>query len=459
MMGLGVVGVLGAVVISELVVRREPSKEGRVVVTYWEKWTNFEEAAMREVVKEFNRSQDRIYVEFLSVSGIGQKVLMATAGGIPPDVAGLFGANVAQYAFNNAVMPLDEMAAEAGISREDYIPIYWDICSYRGRLWALPSTPASTTLHFNRTMFREGGWDPERPPRTFEELDAMDKQLGVVRNGRVERMGFLPTEPGWWPWSWPGFFGGDLWNGLDRVTMSRAENVRAYTWMRGYSERYGLQQVQAFQQGFGGFDSPQNAFLDGKVASVLQGVWMFNFIERHRPDMDWTVADFPHPGDRPDLARTTVADCDVLVIPRGAKHPREAFEFIKFVQSRRAMEMLCMGQKKHSPLREVSEEFVRNHPNPYMMKFRELAMSPNALIPPRTPIWPAWSDELSVAIQRINSGSATPEEAMRAVEAKIQPLLDKTLEIERKTGLLTPEMEAAARERAATGARSREVEP
>ena len=72
------------------------------------------------------------------------------------------------------------------------------------------------------------------------------------------------------------------------------------------------------------------------------------------------------------LANSTIADEDILVIPRGCKHPKEAFEFIKFVQSQHGMEELCLGQKKFSPLVKVSKDFFRKHPNPYVKLFDEL---------------------------------------------------------------------------------------
>ncbi|HEV2471883.1 MAG TPA: hypothetical protein VGS41_04415, partial [Chthonomonadales bacterium] len=99
--------VVGAIVWSELLTRVPPT--GRVVhVTYWEKWTGFESDAMRNVVNAFNASQNRVHVDFLTISGIENKTLLAAAGGDPPDIAGLYGPNVAQYADDHAIIPLDD---------------------------------------------------------------------------------------------------------------------------------------------------------------------------------------------------------------------------------------------------------------------------------------------------------------------------------------------------------------
>ena len=91
------------------------TKSSKVVIRYWEKWSGFEADAMRAVVDDFNRSQDRILVEYTSVGDIDHKLMLSTAGGIPPDVAGLWSQTLASYVENNALTPLDRMAAQAGI--------------------------------------------------------------------------------------------------------------------------------------------------------------------------------------------------------------------------------------------------------------------------------------------------------------------------------------------------------
>ncbi|MDI9635098.1 hypothetical protein QM565_04755 [Geitlerinema splendidum] len=52
------------------------------------------------------------------------------------------------------------------------------------------------------------------------------------------------------------------------------------------------------------------------------------------------------------------------------------------------------------------------------------------------------------AIEAINLGKMTPHEALSKVEAKMQPILDNVLEVERKRGTLNEETERLAKERA-----------
>ena len=407
--------------------RPAQAADERVRVVYWEKWTGFERAAMQAVVDDFNSSQDRIFVEYVPVSTIRTKTLIATAGGDPPDIAGLDDEMVDDFADKNALLPLDELAdltERTPITAERYLPVYWDMVHYRGHLWAIPNAPVIGALHWNKDLFVEAGLDPEKPPRTIAELDAYAKRL-TRRNpstGRLEVMGFLHSEPGHWPQIWGYFFGGRLWDGADRLTFDSPANVRAYEWVQSYAKEYGPAELQTLRASFGAVSSAQNAFLSGRVAMALQGIWMASFIEAYNPNMRWGAAPFPsaEEGGEP----IALAKADVLVIPRGARHPREAFAFLAYMATQGPMEKLCMGQGKHSPMAQVSADFYARHKNPYIRMFQELAKSPNTVHFPNISVWQQYRFETYHAFERIWLLQATPEQALSDATARAQKAWD-----------------------------------
>jgi len=407
----------------------------RIHVTYWEKWTGFEFQGIEAVVNDFNKSQNRIHVDLLSISDVGNKTLLAVSGGVPPDVAGLWGPNVAQYADDAAIQPLEGYCNEFGVKASDYIPVYWDICNYNGHVYALPSTPASTALYYNRDLFQKAGLDPNKPPETLEELVAMGDRITKRRSdGRLDVAGFLPAEPGWWNWAWGCVFGGRLWDGKGKITANEPENVLGFQWVQDFAKRYGPEDVQVFQSGFGNYASPENAFLTSKVAMELHGVYMNYNIKMYRPGLNWAAAPFPYPKSRPDMKGWAIADEDVLVIPRGAKHPKEAFEFIRYVQSQKAMEKLCLLHRKNSPLSHISDDFWRRHEHPYIRLFDQLARSSKVILSPKMGIWPEYSEELNNAFEEIMLMRKTPQQALDYVTTRMQPKLDQYLERLRRRG-------------------------
>jgi len=358
------------------------ARTNRVTVTYWEKWTGDEAKEMRKVVDAFNASQDRIFVQYLSISGVDTKTMLATAGGNPPDVAGIWQEQVAQFADAKALTDLSELAQAKSLGPAYYIKGYWDPLNYRGKLWALPSTPASIALHVRPDLVPPDVATPETFPKTIEGLDKLvDKISKKKSNGDLEMAGFLPSDPGWWNWAWGPYFGGKVFDG-ENLTIDAPENIRAYKWIASYAKRFGAKEVQSFQSGFGTFASPQDPFMQGKVATEINGVWKGSYIRVYKSNVKWFAVPFPYPEDRPDLEGHSCLSQDVLAIPRGAKHVKEAFEFISFVQRQDVMEGLCQGHGKNSPLQHVSEAFFNTNQNKFIRLFDRLARSPKAILPP-----------------------------------------------------------------------------
>ena len=427
----------------------EKTADGRTIISYWEKWTGIEGDAIQLIVDDFNKSQDRIFVERLPVSQIERKIMMATAGGNPPDIAGLWSWAIPIYAEKGALTPLNKLLEKAHIAKTNYAPVFWSLCEHRGFMWALPSTPATLALHWNKKMFRDAGLDPDTPPKTLDELDAMAEKLTIVeveRQGMKARMrypdltpkekeskqfdiiqlGYSPSEPGWYNQMWCYWFGGRLWDGDRKITANSPENIEALTWFASYSKKYGLQNMRTFGAAFGNFASPQNPFLEGQIAMVIQGVWMYNYISKYSPGMEWAAAPFP-PKDPAKTPLVTIAECDVFVIPKGARHVEDAFEFIRYVNSQGPMEKLCLGQRKFSPLATTSQEFIETHPNPFIQTFINLSWSSNALYVPRLSNWNEYKEEMIVAYDRSFLQIAEPKVALDNVQTRMQWKFDRIL--------------------------------
>jgi ABC-type glycerol-3-phosphate transport system substrate-binding protein len=298
-------------------------------------------------------------------------------------------------------------------------------------VYALFATPGSTALHWNKSLFRDAGLDPERPPQTIEELHAYSRRLTKrdPKTGAITQVGFLPQDPGWWPWSFPSYFGGSLVGPDGGISYTKdPHNIASMDWVRSYTELYGVDGLKTFSSGFGQFGSPQYPFFAGKVAMVFQGVWLNNYMRQYAPNLDYGAA--PWPVVRPGEAPFSVNEGDMLIIPRGAKHPREAWEFLKFVnscnpdaQSReelQGIELTCYLQEKNSPLRVWSPFFASRHPHPFIGVFREATRSPRAYHVPKIGVWQEYQREINVAFDDVRLLHRTPEEAMAIVQRRIE---------------------------------------
>lgn len=464
---VGGLAVAGAVAVLSMPGRgREGAPEGRVVIRYWEKWSGKEGADMQGIVDKFNATvgaEKNIWVTYVSMSTVEQKTLVSTAAGDPPDVAGLFEKQTAQFGAINALEPLDKYAAEHGIVAERYKPAYWDACTYEGVLYALPSTPAVVALHYNKLLFaksaeklRAAGLDPGRPPRTIAELDAysaaIDRWEGAPgAGGKLVVAGYIPSEPGWWIAQTPVWFGAPIYDEkTHKVTLTDAATMASFKWLEGYPKRLGVEQLRRFKAGLAtNFDSPQSPFFAQSVAMEQEGTWKANYVGMHAPELGnpnhlsaealagmsreqrrentgWAVAAFP--SAVPGVEDACLATVDTLVIPRTSHHKREAFEFIAFVNRPEVMEELVSLHCKNSPFRVQSAGYIANHPNPYIETFEKLADSPHAVHLPKAPVWAEIDAELTAVSERILLGQATPEELLPATEKRCQAMVDRFFE-------------------------------
>ena len=415
-----------------------PARQADTVIHYWEKWLGKESEAMQQIVDDFNNTvgkEKHIYVEMMSMSDIDQKTLVATAGGVPPDVAGLWDPMVVQFGSLKALLPLEDLAQAHGITQDYYKPVYWNGCHFNGHLYGLVSTPAAVALIYNKRIFHENadklraaGLDPDRAPQTIDELDRYSDVLtefATDAQGRrhVRRAGYMPMPPefDWYVTSMPLWFGIEEWNSATRqFNLNDPRVLQAFDWLGSFPRKYGKDAVSEFSTSQGGFDSPQNSFMLGTLAMEMQGPWMANFIHIHKPSMDHDWAAAPFPSAVPGLKDVSYCPFDTLMIPRGCQHVNEAFEFIAFVNRQDEMEKLCMLHCKNSPLSKVSANFLQHHPNPYISVFEELAASPNAHMTMQCPVAQEAGAELTAIVQGVLAMEIDPKAALKQAQIRLQ---------------------------------------
>lgn len=411
---------------------------GRVIVTFWEKWSQAEARALQDLVNTFNLSQERIFVNLVSMSQINQKMLIATAGGDPPDIAGVWATQMAPFAANGAIEPLDELITDGTITAQSYKPFVWNICAPeqfdgKRRLYAVSSTPSTYAIYINQDHLREAGLSPDTVPQTLEDLDdlalkLLRPSLAAIQAGKpLERAGFLPNEPGWLDFIWGCYFGNQLYDErTHHFNIDTPAQVAAFTWYESYPRRFpDVRQLQNFQSGFGQFNSPQNAFMSGKVSMVLQGPYFARFIERNKPALvgHYSVGLVPLPkAMNLPPGSISFADLDIWVIPRGARHKPEAMEVLRFLTRQENMESLCKVHAKPSPLLRVSEGFLTDHPNPYIRLFEQTMVAPRIECMPMSPVWERVKGEFTTALG--NMWRAPEQYPVQATLTRVQATCD-----------------------------------
>ena len=419
-------------------------REGRTVITYWDRHSGHEYTERAALIEEFNNSQNEVYVRSVPIgyNALMEKTLTSIAGGAPPDVLAIDGGILEQLASHHLFLPLEDFMESVPALQEDrFFPHIWRMVAFDGYVWAIPTTTDTYCLVWNKDAFREVGLDPDRPPRDWDEfMDYIVRLTVRSEDGAIERMGFLP----WLPWDqtflWGAMFGGKWFSEeLGRSKAGSDPNIIAsLAWQQSFTldpnsttqlpHAMNPERIESFSRGIGDYMSANNPFYSGRVAMITEGEWQVAFIPKYAPGLDWGVGPLPQPpGVVPSsFAPTIIAD----VIPATSRNPEAAKKFLRWFYSPR-------GQGKSSPAADYNE-VIRNIPtrieeakeprfigNPKFKVFVDQLFDRNVVTYPVTPIAQYMSDQITRERERVTFRIVTPEEAAMEVEKSINKELDR----------------------------------
>jgi multiple sugar transport system substrate-binding protein len=403
------------------------TREGRTILSIWSGWTGKEKDIFDAVVKAFNESQNQYELRNMSIEGDDTKTIRALTAGVPPDLFFVWEpAYVGQLAANNAIVPLDGLLARSDLPLKDFIPGSIGQGEWEGKYYSLPYLIDAYALFWDKDAFREVGLDPDRPPRTLKELEQYAlKLLKRDKNGNIVRLGFqLPDI--FHPIVW---FGGKFYDPKTRrITADYPRNVEALQWYVHMMEiQGGAIHIDSFAQGFGEYASPNNQFFVGKVAMMISGQWWPGFIERFAPHMDYGVAPIPYPDQYPEQKGVTYLGGNFCCIPRESRHPEGAGAFMRWTQTYHGQELFAKDMHGVPDIKAVLNDPVLVTGSRHNEAFGEvcrIAGDPNARFFPATPVNIMYMTELVTAAQLASRDAKTPEQALRAVQQRVQRELD-----------------------------------
>ena len=285
-----------------------------------------------------------------------QRLLTAVAGGSPPDVVWFDRFAVGEWAARGAFQSLQPFLERdmrekpddpLTLRPEQFFQPCWDEANYRSELFAVPSATDNRAMYYNVDILEKfadklipaGCVDPDDPtkvgpPRTWDQL----KKCVVIltefdSRGRLVRVGFIPNFGNSWLYIY-GWLNGGSFMSADGLTCTLNEPAiaDALVFMTEiYDMMGGAEAVNAFQSTLQTGDL--DPFLSGKVAMRIDGDGFISIIANQKRDMRFGVALAPAPEGKKRLGW-----CGgwCWVIPSGAKHQEEAWEFIKYSASLRA---------------------------------------------------------------------------------------------------------------------------
>ena len=297
-----------------------------------------------------------------------QRLLCGIVGGDPPDVVDFDRFAVGEWASRGAFTCLQPYLEGDQKERPDdpftlhadqFYPACWNEANYGGKLYAVPTDTDNRALYYNLDLFEKhaeqlmaaGCIDPDDPakvgpPRTWEQLRAASSILTERdEDGKLVRVGFIPNYGNSWLYIYGWLNGGKFMSDDGRTcTLNAPEIVEALAYMTElYDIMGGAEEVSAFQSSQVGADL--DPFLAGKIAMRIDGDGYIHNIANLKRDLRFGVTLAPAPEGKKRLGWCGGWS---LVIPDGSEHPDEAWEFIKYLVSKRAVKIKSDAQRQTS---------------------------------------------------------------------------------------------------------------
>lgn len=390
----------------------------KVTIEFWHQFSGgTPKEAIDTLVEQFNATHKDIHVNAIAVPQYRDNVQTAIVGGTPPDV--VYNLEAATYGRSGMLMSLSPFVARDALDLDMYFPLAIEESTFRGNLYGLPIFLAiHPMIAYRVDAFESVGLDPADPPKSWQELHAAGRRLtDRVSHDRVARIGFEWTS-GASPSAFHVYYrlaGGSITDkDGDAVVFNNSTAVMVMEWLAQVQH----ETAQELADWTGG------DFIDGARAIQVIGQWepttWADSVPDFRPYDDYRIAAFPPPEQFP--LRVTASGRNIG-IPYGAKHPDEAWEFIKWLTSEAPARtwglirglppgnMLGARGDEYSdiPFWNESVELLVNH------GFPEYDFTPN-----RQRVLAALSDAYTAVVEQTTSPSAAIEDAARVIEAIVR---------------------------------------
>ena len=306
-------------------------------------WTGFGQGrmadAMTGAIEQFAAENPDFAPEHIIVpwGEISDRVIAATAAGSPPDVHRGWSGTVGNAAIG-ALTNLQPYIDAQNVDLSDFWPATLDQMKYQGDVHAMSISTIVQFMYYNKDRMREVGLDPDSPPTTIAELDAMSAELDeIADDGSINRLGYSPTVPFKLLWDWGAAFGSQFWDESEgNIAVDEEAMIAMFEWHKSYTNRYGAENLQAYASTYGGNNfgrnTPQGIYYTGLIAFWALGSWSFNDMGEYGPDVDFDIVPLPTLASADDASPGT-SNGNMYLVPARCANPDGGFAFANFMSS------------------------------------------------------------------------------------------------------------------------------
>ena len=393
--------------------------DGPVTITWWDTSNATNEApTYKALVKEFEAANKDIKVKYVNVPFDQAQNKFDTAAGSKgaPDVLRSEVGWTPAFAKKGYFLPLD--GTEALKDQSKFRSNLIEQAKYDGKTYGAPLVTDTLALVYNKALFKKAGIT--EAPKTWDELKADAAKI----DSKAKVYGYWGSTQSYYAQT---FLYGEGTDTVDatakKITVNSAPAKKAYgTWLSLFKGQ-GLHKADTTADAYAHI---QDAFVNGKVASIIQGPWeITNFYKgsAFKDKSNLGIATVPAGSTGKAGAPTGGHNLSVYAGSDSA-HQKAALKFVNFMTSAKSQTEIAL---KNSTLPTRDDAYTAEvKADPGIAGFQTVlpAAQPRPALPEYSSLWTPLDTELTSIAggkESLDKGLSNAELAM----AKLVPDFSK----------------------------------
>ena len=380
-----------------------------VVVAYYSAAT---QGIFERMARDFSATHPDVdvKVEVVPWDNLEQRLTTDIAGGTAPDIAMIGTRWLLDFVKNDIAEPLDSYIAPEFKAR--FLENFLEPSTISGKLYGLPVAASARAMYYNKDIFVKAAITD--PPENWDTLVADAKKIRALGNdiyGFALQGKEIETDAYWYYSLWT--HGGELIEGTKSGIASPAA-VAALTLYRSLIDE-GL--TEPNPTGYNRQDI-EGLFKQGRIGMILTGPWLRGQIKTDAPNLNYGIAPIPA-----GTTKATYAVTDSMMLFRSSQQKTIAWQFLSEAAFRPKWRIEFTTKEGFLPVTKVEAEQPQFTNDPQLKAFTD--MLPYAHFAPLIPNWEQIADTTIGALQKVYTGEAKPEAALKEAARSIDSILQQ----------------------------------
>ena len=368
-----------------------------VTITFWSAYTARELKEYQQAFVGFHKKYP-----WITVKGTGNiqddKIIAAINGGNAPDALLSFSPNnTGKFCSSGAWSNLNDRIKADKLDLSIFPKVALSYSGYKGDQCSLPALADSYGLYMNAPMMKAAGI--AQPPKTLSELMADAKKLTVRgSDGSLKRIGLNPLFGHYEVFAdaLRQAYGAPWFDASGQPSLSKDPRWAALLkWQKQLVDWYGYDKLRTFTAASADEFGASNDFEIGRVAMQYDGEWRTAFLKAEHPELKYTTAPFPAADSQPAQYGSGSVGGDIVAVPRGSKHPDEAWLLVKYLATDTDALVGLSNRLKNLPTTKAAAASPKISTDPAFTPFLKIFTHPKSEFNPLTPIGQQYGDTFS----------------------------------------------------------------